>query len=165
MSIWNKGRKTKGITFVILVLLILTGIEIYNGINMIRGTKLEELKTNMLYLEAKARQCVEDATFKMGKSPDDAKKESVRNEVYIENAKLQKVGEGEVPSNFSIEDTSTCYWLTAEAKDNWGLNELTLRNGERYLIQFDEVNVTVEIYSTIGYNGQYSLSALGQIKE
>ena len=163
-------RKEMGMTLValaitIVVMLILAGVAINGSTNMIKRAKLEELKTNMLLIQAKAREYVEDATFKMGMNPDEPKKTNIRNEVYVQNAKLQKVADGEVPSSFGIIDTSTCYWLTPEAQTSWGLSKMKSGNGEKYLIQFNEIDVTVEIYNTVGYEGNYSLTAIEQIKE
>ncbi len=163
-------KKEEGVTLValsitIIVIIILAGIAINGSTNMIKKAKLEELKTNMLLIQAKAREYVEDATFKMGINPDEPKKNSVRNEVYIENAKLQKATDDEIPSNFGITDRTTCYWLTSEAQTSWGLGKMSLESNENYLIQFDETNVTVEIYNTKGYQGNYSLTVIDQIKE
>lgn len=170
MSIMKMQKEETGVTLAalsitIVVMLILAGITINGSTNMIKKAKLEELKTNMLFLQAKAREYVEDANFKMGINPDDAKKVSVRNEVYVEKAKLQKAEDSEVPSSLGIADTTTCYWLTPEAQTSWGLDKIKLERDENYLIQFDEENVTVEIYNTKGYQGNYSLTAIDQIKE
>ena len=170
MSIEKMKKREEGITLValsitIIVMIILAGIGIYGGTDIIKEAKLEELKTNMLLIQAKAREYVEDATFKMGMNPDEPKKTSVRNEVYIENAKLQKATDSEIPSSFGITDTTTCYWLTSETQTNWGLGKMKLENDEKYLIQFNETDVTVEVYNTKGYQGNYSLTAIDQIKE
>lgn len=162
--------KTEGITLValsitIIVLIILVGIGVYSSTDMIKKAKLEELKTNMLLMQAKAREYVEDSTFKMGINPDDEKKANVRNAVYVEEAKLQKATDSEIPPNFGITDTTTCYWLTTEAQAIWGLSKIKLEKDEKYLIQFDETNITVQVYNTIGYQGNYSLAEIDQIKE
>ncbi|MCI8637000.1 MAG: type II secretion system protein [Clostridia bacterium] len=158
-------NRTNGVTLIVLtitivILLILAGIVLYYGKDTIKMAQIEELKTNMLLIQAKAREYVEDANFKMGINPDEEKKANVRNEVYITNAKLKKVEEGEVPSDFGITDITTCYWLTPEAQSSWGLDKIKLVENEKYLIQFDENNVTVEIYNTQGYEGNYSLTAI-----
>ncbi len=170
MSRKKMEYKTEGITLIslvitIIVLMILAGIGIYGSTDMIKRAKLEELKTNMLFMQAKAREYVEDATFKMGINPDEEKKTNVRNAVYSEEAKLRKTADGEIPSSFGITDATTCYWLTTEAQKAWGLEKIKLENNEKYLIQFDEANMTVEIYNTIGYHGNYSLTAINQINE
>jgi hypothetical protein len=118
----------------------------------------------MLLIKAKAREYVEDADFKMGINPTDEKKIEVRNNVYVENAKLEKAELDDI-SRFGITDDTTCYWLTSEAKNNWGLDNMELADDERYLIKFDEENLTVEVYNTNGYNGKYSLTEIEQIEE
>lgn len=170
MSIEKNKNRTEGVTLItlcitIIIMIIIAGVGIYSIKNRVKEEKLEELKTNMLLIQAKAKEYIEDATFKMGMNSDDAKKTSVRNEVYIQNAKLQKVADNELPSNLGITDTTTCYWLTTEAQTSWGLNKMELQKDEKYLIQFDETNETVEIYNTKGYKGNYSLTAIEQIKE
>ena len=35
--------------------------------------------------------------------------------------------------------------------------------GEEYLIKFDDVNATVEIYNTLGYQGHYSLTEIDEL--
>lgn len=173
MNIKIKKNKTEGITLValsitIIVLLILAGIAVYSGKETIQKAKLEELKTNMLLIKAKAREYVEDANFKMGINPNDAKKEEVRGKVYgnsEEGAKLQKAEENEIPSSFGISDITTCYWLTTEAQENWGLNKIEFEGDEKYLIQFNEENMTVEVYNTKGYDGKYSLTEIEQIEK
>ena len=160
----NGYRKNTGITLIalsilVLVLLILAAITISTGMETIEKAKLEELRTNMLLIQAKARESVEEATFKMGINPDENKKNQVRNEIYIEKAGLEKAED--VPSNFGITDTSTCYWLTNLA--SWGLNEIKTESGERYLVQFNETDVTVEVYNTKGYKGNYSLTQIDQL--
>ena len=37
---------------------------------------------------------------------------------------------------------------------------MELGKDERYLIQFDETNIRVEIYNTKGYDGRYSLTEI-----
>lgn len=166
MRIKDIKNKTQGVTLVtltitIIVLLIIAGITIYSSKDIIKNAKLEELKTNMLLIKAKAREYVEDATFKMGIHPDDDKKNEVREAVYVQGAKLEKVDN--VPPEFEILDSTTCYWLTPEAKTNWGLDKIELESNERYLIQFNENDVTVDIYNTKGYDGKYKLSDIEQI--
>ena len=51
------------------------------GNNAIKNSKLENLKTNMLLIEAKARECVEEANFRMGATTDETVVESVRKEI------------------------------------------------------------------------------------
>lgn len=166
-------HKNKGVTLItlvitIVVLVIIAGISLYSGKDIIKKAQLEELKTNMLLIEAKAKGYVEEANFKMGINPDDDKKNQVRTEVYINTAKLALANDIITDSSIPI---SECYKLTQETIQEWGLNKIEIEEGEDYLIQFrdtittENTSLSVEIYNTKGYNGKYSLTEIEQIEE
>lgn len=159
-------RSEKGITLMVLVitavvLLILAGVGIKYGSDAIEKATLEEIRTNMLLVEAKAKEYVEEANFKMGISPDDTKKAEVRKEVYEDEAKLQPASGVSAPSEIPVND---CYLVTEETRNLWGLNDIQLDEGENYLIKFDDTNLTVEVYNTKGYNGHYSLTDIDNLE-
>lgn len=165
-------KNTKGITLItlvitVVVLLMIAGISYYSGKEIIQKAKLEELKTNMLLMQAKAREYVEEATFKMGIHPDENKIETVRAQVYgtdtEEGAQLEKAEN--IPAELGVEASSACYWLTPETQEKWGLTKIEMGENEKYLIQFNEENISVEIYNTEGYNGKYSLTEIDQIQQ
>ena len=164
----NKGVTLISLVVTIIVLLIIAGISIYSGKGVIKKAKLEELKTNMLLIEAKTKQYVEEANFKMGVDPDDEKKSKVREEVYINNAKLEPASDITADGSIPILE---CYKLTQDALKEWGLTELEIIEGEDYLIQFKDIineentKLSVEIYNTKGYDGKYSLTEIEQIEE
>lgn len=163
-------RKNKGVTLValsvtVIVLLILAGIAVTAGTDTIKKAKIEEMKTNMLLIQAKAREYVEEVNFKMGPNPDESKRGGVQTEVYETNAKLRKAsGETQikVPSNSGI-NLSECYLVTQETLEKMGLNKIKTKPDEYYLIKFDETNVTVEIYNTLGIDGNYSLTQVDRM--
>lgn len=158
-----EGVTLLALTITIAILLIIAGITVYSGTDTIKKAKLEELKTNLLLIQAKAREYVEEATFKMGINPDDNKKNEVRQEVYVQNAKLEKADN--VPTEFGITDTTTCYWLTESAQTNWGLGKMDVDEKERYLVQFNESDGTVEVYNSLGYKGNYSLTDIDKLQK
>lgn len=160
-------RYEKGITLValvvtIIVLLILAGIGYNYGRDTIKKAQLEELRTNMLLIEAKAKEYVEEANFKMGISPDDAKKTEVRKEVYEGEAKLQPASGVSAPSGIPVNE---CYLVTQDTMNLWGLDDLKLEEGENYLIKFNDDSATVEeVYNTVGYDGKYSLTDIDNLE-
>lgn len=159
----NNQRGISLITLVvtIIVLLIIAGIGINVGTNSIKKVELEELKTNMLLIEAKAREYVEEANFKIGKETDTDKINEIKKEVYENNetgANLQKGVDANltnVPESIPI---SECYVVTQNTLNLWGLNKIKLDVDEKYLVKFDESNLKVEVYNTKGYEGKYSLT-------
>lgn len=161
-------KKENGVTLIalivtIIILTVIASIAIYSGSDTIKKAKLEEIKTNMLLIEAKAREYVEDANFKMGINPDDAKKNQVRNDIYVNEAKLTKTSS--VPSNINVKDINNCYDVTNDTLNSWGLDKIEVEENEKYIIEFDEQNASVEIYNTLGYNGKYSLTDIEKIEE
>lgn len=158
-------NKENGITLValvvtIIVLLIIAGIGINTGMSSLEKVKLEELRTNMLLIEAKAREYLEEANFKIGKETDITKIQEIKNEIYVTNNKLEKANNTNVSNNQGNINLENCYVVTQESLNLWGLNEIKLNNNEKYLVEFKENEMKVEIYNTNGYNGKYSLSEI-----
>lgn len=160
-------KDQKGITQItliitIIILLIIAGIGIHTGTDSLNKVKLEELKTNMLLIEAKAREYVEETNFKIGKETEETKIEEIKREIYETKGKLKKANN----ENLKIEDTiipvNNCYIITKETLENWGLNKIKIDENkeEKYLIEFNEKEIKVEIYNTKGYEGKYSLTDL-----
>lgn len=169
-----KNKRNKGITLIsliitIIIMLILAGITLYGSKNLINEAKIEEVKTNMLLIEAKAREYVEEVNFKMGPQKDATKKAEAIQEVYITKVGLVAANDASlaisVPTDSGI-DLSKCYAVTETALNNMGLNKIELQDGEYYLIKFNEEEAAVEeIYNTLGYKGNYSLTQFESIEE
>ncbi len=164
-------KEEKGVTLIVLVitiivLSIIASIGYFNGKEVIQKEKLESLKTNMLLIQAKAKECVENATFKMGINPDEAKKNEVRNQIYIDEYKLIKVSDKTdliIPNGITVNENF--YYVTNDTLSKLGLDKIEIgnENGE-YLIEFNEGENKVEIYNTMGYEGKYSLTDLQNIE-
>ena len=119
-----------------------------------------------LALEARESVVLQDGNMRGIRVEEEVDKE---NEIYITKVGLVKADDASigitVPSDSGI-DLSSCYVATATALNNMGLNKIELEEGEYYLIQFDEDNAKVtEIYNTIGYEGNYSLSQFETLED
>lgn len=162
-------KKEKGITMLSLiltvaVLIILAGTSIHFGKGMFEKTKLEELKTNMLLIQAKAREYVEEANFRIGIVSDVEKQQktsTVRNEIYVQEQGLKETRT--IPSYIKDSDGKGYYYFTDATKEKWGLEKL--ENPEEYLLEFDESNLKVEIYNIEGYDEKYSLTEINGIQK
>ena len=158
----NNGVTLLALVITIVVLLIIAGITVYEGKETINRLKLEELRTNMLLIQAKSKEYVEEANFKIGKSTDETKIAEIRKAIYETEAKLEPATGISTSSEIPV---SECYKVTAEAMKQWGLDKVELENKEYYLIKFDDSNATVEVYNTLGYNGRYSLTEIDNIEK
>lgn len=167
----------KGVTLIILVItiivmIIIAGITVYNGMESIQMASLQDLKTNMLLIEAKTKQYVEEVSFKMGTNPDEEKIGDIREEVYVTNGKLTKLSDasGDVnkaASDIGITANEVCYYVSIDALNSMGLNQVKEGNGAYYLVVFNEEDISVEIYNTKGYNDngiiKYTLTEIDEI--
>ena len=158
-------KEEKGITLMLLiitiiVIIIISGIVIYSGSVTMKKAGIEELKTNMLLIQSKAKGYVEEANFQMGTHPEnltDAKKEEIRTSIYVNKAGLVKASTSVIPEG----DRNNAYKVGEQALKNMGLQQL---ESDKYYIVFDEIDLTAEIYNTDGYAGYYSLTDIDRIE-
>ena len=71
----NKGITLVALVITVIVLLIIASIVVYTGTDTIKNANLQSLKTNMLLIEAKGREYVENASHELGVNPSEATEE------------------------------------------------------------------------------------------
>ena len=158
----NKGITLIALTITIIILLILASITIYSGKESIKKAQLESLKTNMLLIKAKAKEYVEQASFKNGVNKSEISEEA-KNELKGKEANASDYSK----QNITINGGEILYKLTSDHLQEMGLKDVKLGSNEEYLVKYNIKDVTVEVYNTSGYenNGTtvYSLSELEKI--
>lgn len=157
----NEGNIISKLLISIIIIIILIGIFLIVGIKEVEKDRLEELKTNLLLIQAKAREYVEETDFKI--NSDETKIDEFKHEIYVEKAKLQssQTANIQLPNGLDISDY---YVLDKNTFQEWGLAKIKTDDSEYYLVKFDEDNLTVEVYNTKGYDGKYSLTDIDQLK-
>ena len=173
-------RNERGITLIalgitIVVLVILAGITIHAGTESIKKAKLEGLKTNMLLIETKAREFVENASFDLGIDPENATDEmkiKAQSELSGEDkGTLVTASDSMINQLLTIGISQmdiineNVYKLTTENLEKMGINDVESNDKEGwYVIVYNIDDTTAEIYHTAGYNGKYSLTDIEQIE-
>ena len=161
----------------IVVLLIIAGISIGQGNQAIKISKLENLKTNMLLIEAKAKEYLENANFSLGTNIEKVTQEEKNNRISKakENLKGTEIIDGSIfNGNINItteqiaEDNANYiyyYKLTKEDLEKMGLKEV--KSDEKsgwYVIKYDIKSDKAEIYNLKGFEKDdkiyYSLSKI-----
>lgn len=180
-------KKNRGITMValvitIVVLLIIAGISIGAGNNAIKNSKLENLKTNMLLIEVKAKEQIENAKFRLGTSFDKATKEEKTNRVNT--AKSEFIGEEIVDGNIfknntkitteKIQEDNTknnTYYYKLSTQDLIDMGLKNVKSDEKngyYIVKYNLQDSTIEIYNTEGFDDEgnvvYSLTDIKQVR-
>lgn len=172
----NHGITMIALVITIVILIILAGISIGEGSKTIERSGIENLKTNMLLIKAKAKVCVESANFKLGTSLDSLSEEDKTNR--INTAKQELIGEevtniDELNSNIGVEETLEennqnyiyYYKLSVDNLENMGIKQVKSdeKNGW-FVIKYDVKNAQVEVYNTKGYEYEnkimYSLNEI-----
>lgn len=156
----NKGITLVALVITIVVLLILAGISIGIGNNVIKSAELENLKTNMLLIKVKAKEYVENANFQLGTNFEKATDKETR----ITNAKAELKGQ-EIKTSFSsginisqedLEKDNSEYKYYYKLNTN-NLADMGLSKVESdeingwYIIKYDIKNLEIEIYNTVGF--------------
>ncbi len=158
--------KNEGITLVVLIITIIVlgiivSIIIHYGSESINEAKLQNIKTNMLLVEAKAKQYVENANYDLGIKPQEATDEMKAKS----NSELEGEGKGtKVTSSSSIFQRLTSIGISNEQINNGcvfqlstsDLDAMGIKNVDSddengwYIIVYDVANASAKIYNTMG---------------
>ena len=136
----NKGITMVTLVITIVIMLILAGVTITGAYSLIKKAQLENLKTNMLLIQAKTKTALEEYNF----SKDESKLiGSQIQEIDTDKiAKLQKAGE-----NYS----NDWYCLKQEELNNMNLSDVKLPENEYFFVKYNKEDLTVEILYTQGF--------------
>ena len=179
-------KKNRGITMValvitIVVLLIIAGISIGAGNNAIKNSKLENLKTNMLLIEVKAKEQIENAKFRLGTSFNRATEEEKTNRVNTAKSEFKgdEIVDGKIFENntkittekIQKDNTNNTYYYKLSTPDLIGMGLKNVKSDEKngyYIVKYNLQDSTIEIYNTEGFDDEgnvvYSLTDIKQVR-
>lgn len=174
----NKGITMIALVITIVVLLILAGISIGTGNNIIKQSNLENIKTNMLLVKVKAKEYVENANFNLGTAFDKVTDENEKN-TRIEKAKAELKGEEIIDSSIfdgnigitneemEADNTEYIYYYKLNEHNLTDMGLSNVKSDEKngwYIIRYDIKNVEIEVYNTKGFENEeviyYSLNEI-----
>lgn len=171
----NKGITIVALVIIVILLLILVGVSTGTGGNLIKQTKLENLKTNMLLIKVKAKEYVENANFNLGTAFEKLTDETEKNN-RIQKAKEELKGEDVTSTissyNINVNASSeNVYYYKLDTQELLDIGLSNLKSDEKegwYIVKYDIVNTEVEVYNTKGFENNsikyYSLSELENIE-
>lgn len=162
-------KKQRGITLItltitIIVMMIIAGITVYFGLDLIREVKLQDLRTNMLLMQAKGKECVEEVSFQKANVTDANEIETIKNE----NLKGIKVEENSEVQNLlqntgKIQEGYEYYYLTQQDLSDMGIQELSVEDYGYFILGYNINEIKVEVINTNGYQGNYTLTQLNEL--
>lgn len=130
-----KMKMHNGITLVtlaitIVVLVIISSITIYTGANILDRANLQNLNTNMMLIQAKAKTIGENSKF----NKDTTKLKGHKINEITENEKINKLIDEKI-----IEKPEEYYLLSQEDLNTMGLEKIKLEDG--YIINYNTEEV------------------------
>lgn len=162
------------ILIIMIVLIIIGATAIVNyGKSMLEETKLQDLKTNMLYIQAEAKEGLEEVCFQTvnldeSKEEDLGKINEIKQE-YLDGILLNEAPEevknisAQIPAEATIDESY--YYLSEETLNEMGIKGLNAEEYGYFLVKYDFTNTAVEVINTKGYNGVYTLTELNKLEE
>lgn len=168
----ESGKST--ITLLIVTVLIMIGVVVLINYaqKMVEQTKLQDLETNMLLIQAEAKKGLEKVCFGTANLKE-TKEEDLKkiNEVKQEN--LSGIIFSEVPEEIKneikkvpeFEFDDNCYYLDEAELEKMGIKEIDHNLYGYFIVKYDFEKVTVEVINTKGYEGRYTLTQLNELIE
>lgn len=161
-------RKQNGVAIPVLIIGIVIIIAIASIIihyveDMMEINRLQDLRTNMLLIQAETKKDLEEVCFQTA-NLDPKKEEDLAkiNQIKKENLKGQLVQESEIKNSIpqEIEMDQNCYYLDESNLNEIGVKDLNSDEYGYFIVKYDFTNITVEVINTKGYEGKYTLTQL-----
>ena len=168
----NKGVTLASLVITIVVLLIISGITTNLSNEVIKQAKLQDLKTNMLLIQAKAKTLAEEVNFETA-NLDKTKENDLTKINEIKGQKLIgtvldscKDTIKTAASNANVTSTTDFYYLSQENLSQMGIN-IEVPEGAYYLVKYNFEDTEVVFTGGYKYEGvvYYKLSELNNIEQ
>lgn len=157
----------KGVTLVILtvtivVLLIIIGVVVKAGVDNIRKAEVTSVKTNMMLIQAKGKEYVENTNFNMGTTEKSAEEQASIKSQYLKGTAYTE----NLPEGVELAEGQEAYSLSTENLSEMGLNDLS-EEAQNYVIVYNVAEETVDVIYLPGVeyenNKYYTLSSLQEV--
>lgn len=136
----NRGITLMTLVITIIIMIILAGVTITGTYSLIKKSQLENLKTDMLLIQAKTKTALEEYNF----SKDETKLIGTK----LEEADTEKVSK---LNKAGMTDISNWYFLSQDDLNNMNLSDIRAKDGEYYFVKYDKENLVVDILYTEGF--------------
>ena len=159
----EKGVALPTLLFIILLIIIVAVFAIKYVKEMLNETEIQDLRTDMLVVQAEAKKdlekvCFQTANLDENKEEDkkkiaQAKQENLKG-ILVKRSDIEK----NVPQEIEIDDN--CYYLNNEDLKDIGIQNYSIDKYGYIIVKYDLKNTMVEVISTKGYNGKHTLTQL-----
>lgn len=168
----NKGITLTSLVITIIVLIIISGITVNINNDLIKQAKLQDLRTNMLLIQAKAKIYAEEVNFETA-NLDSSKEEDLKKISEIKASKLKGTTLADCEAsiqtaaqNAGVTDTTDFYYLSSENLSEMGIN-IEMSEDIYYLVKYNFEDIEVVFTKGFKYKDvtYYKLSEINKIEQ
>lgn len=161
----ESGKSIVILIFLTILIMIGASVIINYANQMMDETKEQDLKTNMLLMQAEAKKGLEEVCFRtvnleLSKQEDLTKINEIKTE-FLKGTILSNSPTEVQDAIKNVPDVvfdENCYYLDENTLNEMGINQI---NYEGYfIVKYDFYNAKLEIINTSGYDGKYTLTQL-----
>lgn len=166
----NEGGKSIVILIILTILIMIGAGVIINYVQQMMAEKKEQdLKTNMLLIQAETKKGLEEVCFRTV-NMDEKKEEDLTKINEIKSEYLKGTALSDAPSEvqeaikniLDVNFEENCYYL-----DEMLLNQMEIYNVSSskygyFIVKYDFSNANVEVINTKGSDGKYTLTQIVQ---
>ena len=157
------------IILLILTILIMVGVVVV--INYAKGmmeeTKVQDLRTNMLLMQAETKKglekvCFETVNLNETKEEDLKKINEIKAE-YLEGTILSNSPsevQDAVKSVPEVTFDENCYYLDEQTLKEIGIEDINTDEFGYFIVKYDFETANIEVINTNGYDGNYTLTQI-----
>ena len=159
----ENGVAIPTLIIIISIIIVVAIVGIKYGKKMINENQLQDLRTDMLLIQADTKKSLEEVSFQTvnldkNKEEDLAKINEVKQEnlkgVPVQGTEIEK----SIPEGITVDEN--CYYLDEKILKDMGVKESDSEKYGNYIVKYDFENIKVEVINTKGYEGQYTLTDL-----
>lgn len=157
------------IILVIMTILIMIGASVIINYakQMLEESKVQDLRTNMLLVQAEAKKGVEEVCFQTvnldeSKEEDLAKINEIKQE-YLDGVVLSNSPEEVQEATKHVPEVTfdeNCYYLDESTLSQMGIENTAGEQYGYFIVRYDFSNADVEVINTSGYDGNYTLTQI-----
>ena len=169
----NESGKSIVILVILTVLVIIGATVLINYAKEIhQETKVQDLKTNMLLMQAEAKKCLDEVCYQSVNLKEDKEEDLTKiNEIkqkYLKGVIITSAPEevkDEIKNIPEFNFDENCYYLDETTLTEIGIKNIDNTEDGYFIVKYDFSNVDVEVINTNGYNGKYTLTEIKQENE
>ena len=159
----ENGVAIPTLIIIIAIIIIVAVIGVKYVKKMIVENQLQDLRTDMLLIQADTKKDLEEVCFQTvnldkNKEEDLAKINEVKQEnlkgIPVQGTEIEK----SIPEGITVDENY--YYLDENLLKDIGVKEVDAEKYGNYIVKYDFDNIKVEVINTKGYDGKYTLTQL-----